>query len=117
MGFKREGIVALTPDRTLLAYWCQGCDGIHMVNVEPGSDRPRWEWDGNTASPTLAPSIREFWPARAADDDHPARAESTRCHHFLRAGVIEFLSDSEAHQVRGKHPLQPIPAGYGGVND
>jgi hypothetical protein len=29
---------------------------------------------------------------------------------------IEFLSDSQAHQVRGLQPLQPIPANYGGVD-
>lgn len=107
MAFKREGMVALTPDRELLAYWCQGCEHIHQVNL--GEGRPHWDWDGDVNAPTLSPSIREFWPAT------PSKSESTRCHHFLRAGMIEFLSDSAEHDLRGHHPLQPIPENYGGV--
>lgn len=108
MGLKREGMVALSPDRELLGYWCSGCECLHMVNV--ASDmRPRWTWNGDVNKPTLSPSIRTFW-------QRTGEAEQTRCHHFLRDGVIEFLSDSAAHQLRGSHPLQPIPADYGGVD-
>lgn len=109
MGFKREGLVALTPDRQLLGYWCQGCECLHIVNLG-GDERPRWGWNGDVAKPTLTPSIRTFRPAK---DDRP---EQTQCHHFVRDGVIEFLSDSARHQVRGHQPLQPIPADYGGVD-
>jgi hypothetical protein len=109
MGLKREGIVALCPGRELLGYWCQGCDCIHVVNTA-GEERPRWAWNGDVDKPTLSPSIRTFWPA------NQDRGELTRCHHFLRDGVIEFLPDSGAHQLRGLHPLQPIPADYGGVD-
>lgn len=109
MGFKREGMVCLTPDRALLGYWCQGCDCLHVVNVEAGSDRPRWDWNGNVDKPTLSPSIRTFW-------QRTGEAEQTHCHHFLRGGVIKYLSDSAAHDVRGHHELLPIPANYGGVD-
>lgn len=105
---KREGMVCLSPDRELLGYWCQGCECVHTVNVVDDC-RPTWAWNGDVAKPTLSPSIRTFWPARLD------QAESTRCHHFLRDGVIEFLGDSAAHSLRGMHPLQPIPADYGGV--
>lgn len=109
MGFKREGIVALTSDRELLAYWCHGCQRLHMVNVVSDM-RPAWRWNGDVDKPTLSPSIRTFWPA------NEARAEETRCHHFLRDGVIEFLDDSAEHELRGQHALQPIPQDYGGVD-
>lgn len=109
MAFKREGMVALTPDRELLAYWCHGCGCVHQVRVG-GDERPGWQWNGDSERPTLSPSIRTFWPA-----NHD-RGESTRCHHFLRDGVIEFLGDSREHELRGLHPLQPIPADYGGVD-
>lgn len=120
MGFKREGIVALSPDRELLVYWCAGCEGVHRVNVKADM-RPAWDWNGDVNKPTLSPSIREFWPARDAEkypdgSEYPAKPESTRCHHFLREGVIEYLDDSAAHQLRGHHVLQPIPDNYGGVD-
>lgn len=116
MGFKREGLVAFDPDREIMVYWCQGCECTHMVNIAKDGTRPAWGFNGNVEKPTLSPSVRTFWPARTADGEHPARPEQTRCHHFLRDGVIEFLSDSHAHQVRGLQPLQPIPANYGGVD-
>lgn len=109
MGLKREGMVALSPDRELLGYWCSGCEHIHIVNVVP-DEKPAWGWNGDVNKPTLTPSIRTFWPK------NEEQSEATRCHHFLRDGVIEFLDDSAAHQVRGKHPLEAIPADYGGVD-
>lgn len=110
MGLKREGMVALSPDRELLGFWCQGCDCLHMVNIVPDC-RPAWGWDGDPYKPTLSPSFRSYWPA---NHDRP---EQTRCHLYLRGGIIEFLSDSGAHQVRGFHALQPIPEDYGGVEN
>lgn len=108
MSFKREGMVALTPDRELLAHWCSGCQCVHIVNL--AGDRPRWDWNGDVDKPTLSPSIRVFWPANG---DKP---ETTRCHYFLNAGVINYLDDSAEHTLRGLNPLQLIPDDYGGVD-
>lgn len=109
MSLKREGMVCVSADRELMGYWCQGCECLHLVNVK-ADVRPAWQWDGNVEKPTLSPSIRTFYSAR---DGQP---ESTRCHHFLRGGVIEYLNDSAEHALRGMHPLQPIPADYGGID-
>lgn len=91
-------------------YWCPGCKHAHCISVKhPAPERPRWGFDGNVERPTFTPSIREYWPARP-DLGEPER---TRCHHFVKAGEIEFLSDSGAHEVRGKVPMVPLPQDYG----
>jgi hypothetical protein len=33
----------------------------------------------------------------------------TRCHSYVTAGMIDFLPDTTAHELRGKHPLPDWP--------
>ena len=94
-----------------LMFVCPGCvaggpdgyDGLHMlpVNGPPELDRPSWDWDGNLEAPTLSPSIL----TNHIEDSSPR----PRCHSFLRAGVFEFLTDSE-HPLAGQHvPIPDLP--------
>jgi hypothetical protein len=87
------------------AHWCAGCECAHIFYTRPGS--PQWTFNGNMESPSFEPSMRFF---HHANKDKP---EKTLCHYFLRDGVIEYLADSGDHDLRGKHPLQDIPDGYG----
>lgn len=73
-------------DRYLL-FWCQGCDTHHMVRVTP----PGWTWNGDRERPTIEPSVRVSGGLDGG----------TLCHLFLRAGRLEFLSDS-AHRFAGQ---------------
>lgn len=87
-----------------LVYWCPGCDDPHVImTTRPGG--PQWEWDGNVEAPTFSPSIR-------------ATIGSQCCHHFVRAGKIEFLSDS-THKFAGQTVDLPdwphAEDAYGGV--
>lgn len=77
--------------------WCPGCDELHPFTVEvyDGSDKPRWDWDGNLESPTFNPSMLSYG--------------KKRCHSFLRNGVWEFLSDSEHDKAGQKVPMVPLP--------
>lgn len=93
-----------------LMFVCPGCQtpyllpdgtehtpsGLHMLPVNSPQKTPSWEWDGNLESPTLSPSIL-------------TRGVGV-CHSFLRAGVLEFLSDC-THQLAGQSvPLPDLPA-------
>jgi len=86
------------------AWWCPGCKHAHSVATD-GGPGPVWQFDGNLEAPTLAPSFREFIPAREAREDWPAIPERTLCHCFVKAGQIEFLGDSTEHELRGFVPM------------
>lgn len=83
---------------------CPGCGHSHVFNVaipgEPNKPgRPCWSFNGSFDKPTFSPSMRTYDPAANG------QLERTRCHSFVTDGVIDFLPDSSAHQLRGKHPL------------
>ncbi len=81
----------------LAQFFCEGCQELHVVHVK-GSETyrsPVWEWDGNEAKPTLAPSILVTCGER-------------RCHSFIRGGMIEFLSDCSHQHARKTIPLVAV---------
>lgn len=88
-------------------HYCPGCCCAHIFWVAP-KERPVWSFDGNLEKPTFASSMRSFVPA----DTEEGTPEKTLCHYFLSAGVINFLSDSSGHELRGLVPLPPFPADY-----
>lgn len=55
------------PGRIMLVCPC-GCKVLMVLGIRgPGAARtasPQWEWDGNEARPTLAPSIRDLGGCR-----------------------------------------------------
>ena len=85
-----------------LMFVCPGCvtedrEGIHILPVNADIDKPSWDWDGNLEAPTLHPSIL------TTPHDGPL------CHSFLRAGVFEFLPDSQ-HSMSGTSvPIPDLP--------
>lgn len=78
-----------------LEYDCAGCKSHHSI---PVSGSKAWGFNEDTKKPTLSPSVlyREFDDTR---DVHPTG--TFVCHHFLRGGVIEYLSDC-THELAGK---------------
>lgn len=93
------------PDWRGIAFWCPGCDECHVVKTSAGG----WTFDGNNDAPTISPSILVTY--NGAD-------KKTRCHSFVRAGKIQFLTDC-THPLAGKTvgiPNWPYAEGeYGGV--
>lgn len=71
---------------------CPGCGDPHVITTEPYPNG--WEFDGNEECPTFSPSILVY-PAKHLVDGRTV--ETPRCHSFVRAGRIEFLSDSTHH--------------------
>lgn len=79
-----------------LLWHCAGCGIMHAVPVV-GLSGPVWHWNGSLDAPTLAPSVM-----------NKGRLGVT-CHIFMRAGVVEFLSDC-SHDKAGQS-LQLLPHG------
>ena len=67
-------------------YWfnCPGCKNTHAFHV------PHWTWNGSFDKPTFNPSL-------LCNGHDP----QSRCHLFITAGKIEFLSDCY-HELAGK---------------
>ena len=87
-------------------FHCPGCDRAHVITTKPYPNG--WDFDGNEAAPTFSPSILVFEkipetedPKKLADGYKPGDILSPRCHSFVRAGRIEFLSDC-GHALAGK---------------
>lgn len=109
-----------------VTYFCQGCDMPHQVRVRQEEPGPVWGWDGNVDAPTFTPSVlvtydhmseagRERGQAfRAQHGRDPTREELPYdehhvCHTFIRAGMVQFLSDC-THGLAGQTlPLPDLP--------
>ncbi len=97
-----------------LIYWCQGCEDTHQVRIRPAPS-PSWSWDGNADAPTFEPSVLTTYEGVDADD---VDGLPSRCHTFIRAGMVQFLGDC-SHRFAGQTlPLPDWPYAdgkYGGV--
>jgi hypothetical protein len=98
------------------SYWCQGCEEMHAVTAG-------WQFDGNVDAPTFSPSVLvtsghycHGWKGpscwctynaeRAGD---PAPFKCSRCHTFIKGGMVQFLSDC-THALAGQTlPLPDLP--------
>lgn len=84
-------------------FWCNGCDTHHRFVTKKSEQMGHleWEFDGNLESPTFSPSL-------LCNRDHadPERGVH-RCHLFLKAGQVQYLSDC-THDLVGKTvPVEP----------
>jgi hypothetical protein len=83
------------------SFHCPGCSDDHVITTKP---YPRgWDFDGNEAAPTFSPSILVY-PGRDMKDG--VAVETPRCHSFVRAGRIEYLSDC-THALAGQTVALP----------
>lgn len=73
------------------AFYCPGCKYMHHYNtVRLTAEGPCWQFDGNIESPTFTPSL-------LVGPNTP----KSRCHLYVKAGRIEYLSDCW-HDLRGQ---------------
>lgn len=63
-------------------YWCPGCKTNHRIVT------PNWDYNGSPTYPTFSPSVLVDY------------GDGRTCHHFVRNGKIEYLSDC-FHELRG----------------
>lgn len=68
-------------------YWCPGCKWMHVIPTDGRTqlNGHKWTFDGNEAAPTFSPSVHLVG----------------QCHHFVRAGRIEYCGDSK-HALAGQ---------------
>lgn len=73
-------------------HWCPGCSMNHVIYTDARSqpNGHRWTFNGDTESPTFSPSINIVG----------------QCHYFLKAGQLEYCSDSK-HALAGQ--TVPLP--------
>lgn len=98
------------------SYWCQGCEEVHCISSG-------WSFDGNLEAPTFSPSVlvtsghyTPNWSGRgcwctynAEHPDDPSGFECSRCHTFIKAGMVQFLDDC-THALAGQTlPLPDLP--------
>lgn len=70
-----------------------------MLPVE-GTGHPTWEWNGDADAPTISPSVLATTPFPPEDGGPEV------CHHFLRNGQLQFLTDS-THPLAGQTVALP----------
>lgn len=89
-------------DPGCLFFFCPGCQNLHPIYVFPSTHPQQWVWDGNVDAPTFSPSL-------LVEYNWGAPHVLVRCHSFIRAGKIEFLSDC-THALAGQTvAMVPIP--------
>lgn len=93
-------------------YWCPGCNSGHEIAVsKKNASGASWSFDGNFRQPTFAPSVNHKVNTPDMGEHYQPHAGSSVCHHFIRAGRIEFLGDC-THALRGQTvELPDIPPG------
>lgn len=87
-------VIEVTQNQSIL-YKCPGCGFYHgLATTRPDAEDgwPIWEWNGSRTHPTLEPSV--------------LYSGTPRCHHYVRNGHIEFLSDCD-HKMAGKTVAMP----------
>lgn len=94
-------------------FFCPGCKDTHAVN-QAGL---RWLYNGDPDKPTFSPSILVTYGGVDADDEDGL---PSRCHSFVRDGMIQFLSDC-SHALKGQTVEIPewpyAPVTYGGIDE
>ena len=86
----------------IVAHWCPACERHHHVWTK------LWSFDGNLLAPTFSPSVKVTYDGR---DAGWRGAPKACCHYFIRAGQIEFCSDS-THALAGQTVALPdLPEG------
>jgi hypothetical protein len=95
---------ALKYKNDYVVYHCPGCKGFHYI---PFAGPKKWEFNNDFDNPTLSPSILERQEGYRDPETNAWEIEPRTCHHFIRNGKIELLSDS-THGVHGTFELKSV---------
>lgn len=77
---------------------CPGCKSFHSLATQVRNHcGALWHWNGSLELPTFTPSLNVSWHYNKSDGQ---RIEH-RCHSFITAGKIRFLTDS-THELGGQ---------------
>lgn len=69
------------------SFFCPACDHGHVFYMpRPGYQGPTWTFDGNEETPSFTASLLNMW------EEGPTKVPQ-RCHLYVTAGRIQYLSD------------------------
>lgn len=96
----RQGKTIYEMREGMFYFECPGCKYGHAFYTKDGplndaGVEQLWTFNGDLDKPTISPSLNVN-----------AKDPATRCHSWIKNGMIEFLSDS-VHDLRGQ--TVPIP--------
>ena len=91
-----------------IAFYCPGCKRAHMVNINPLSGHPLWNWNGSEDKPTFTPSVlarythpKGYSNENPAPSDYQGEMVTDVCHTFVTDGRIQYLGDC-THELAGQ---------------
>lgn len=90
MGIKVKKLSNVEETEHSWLHECPGCGSGHAFDS-------RWTFNGNLEKPTFSPSMLVNGPRQKDANGIP----STRCHYYLRGGMIQFLNDCD-HELKGQ---------------
>ena len=70
------------------SFHCPGCKHLHVFHMTMTDGSPGWTFNADFDKPTFTPSLLN-------------RTRTTRCHLYMREGMIEFLNDC-THELAGQ---------------
>ena len=88
-------------DEVRVLFQCPGCDNLHCVRITAATDKPNqsvWGFNGDMDKPTFTPSV-------LTNGHDPA----TRCHIFVKDGMIQYLGDCWHDLKNTTIPMVDIP--------
>lgn len=115
-----QGILR-TIEGNQLAFFCNGCEEMHAVNIGPG--QPCWTFNGDYVRPTFKPSIfirsghhspdYKLPPSGLCEYCEDAKADGYEslccvCHSFVTDGQIQFLGDC-THALKNQTVPLAVP--------
>lgn len=114
---KRIDLHDVAGGRGYAEFRCPGCGQPHVLPIGENAEHPKWNFSGDAASPTLAPSILARGVLCVFDADGEWTGEWQRdalgqaipyvCHSFVVAGKIQFLGDC-THSMAGQTVDLPL---------
>ena len=92
----------------ILAHWCPGCNERHFVYIEEENCKPgpKWSFNEDYNYPTFTPSVLHESNVARNIGEMTNPVLYTKCHYFIRNGMIEFCPDS-LHRLAGQ--VVPLP--------
>lgn len=92
----------------MLAHWCPGCNERHFIYVKEKDSKASIVWDFNSDfnQPSFNPSICHQTNAPRNIGEMAQPVTYTKCHYFIKNGMIEFCPDS-LHSLAGQTVILP----------
>ena len=97
-------IIQSYPDNEgIMHFMCPACNKAHHVTVKSVSEPNGWDWNRDTESPSLEPSIRTEFVTYDRDSEGytiQSTIKKNICHSWMTRGRLKFFPDC-THELAG----------------